>query len=620
MLPTVGAGLLATFRETLWEKVGFIVFDSVYRSWAADPVRFWESQAGELAWSRRWDAGLDSDNSPFHRWFAGGRLNAAVNCLDRHIAEGRGEVAAILFDSPRTGTKQTFTYRRLLDEVTRFAGVLDALNVSLGDTVLIHLPAIPETVIAMLACARLGITHVVVPSVPVSMLRDRIDDAAPAVILTASAGFENPDLTPYHAVVDAALAAADHQPRHCVVLQRPWAPSELVQGRDVDWSELTAAALPYRDAVQVESSHPLYLLYTSGSTGRPKAVVRDTGGYLTALHWAVRNVFGVRPGEVFWTDSHPGWVMGQSFTVYGALVTGCTTLLYEGSATDTPDADAFARLLDEYEVSVLSTTPMTLRRIRAAAPSRTPGGGTLRGVFLASERVEPQLMAWASEYLGCPVIDNWWQTEAGWPIASNTLGLGLQPAKPGSVTRPLPGYQLEIVDPTGRVVPQGVSGHIVLKLPLPPGTIQTLWQRDDHFVATYLTKFAGYYDTSDAGHLDADGYLWVEGRTDDIINVGGDSLPALDVEHILGGHPHVQRCAVVAAPDPFYTEVPVAFIVRAPGSELPQEDLETQLQTLVTERIGAWTRLRRFIFLDALPLTPSKKIQRSALRELVAAR
>ncbi|MFE3260118.1 AMP-binding protein [Nocardia sp. NPDC059091] len=593
------------------------MFDSVYRSWAEDPVRFWETQARELSWSRRWDAGPDNENAPFHNWFAEGRLNAAENCLDRHVTEGRGEVPALVFDSPLTGTKQTFTYRQLLDHVARFAGVLDELHVGTGDTVLIHMPAIPETIVAMLACARLGITHVVVPSVPVTMLRDRIDDAAPAVILTASAGFENRDVTGYHAAVDAALAASSHRPRHCIVLQRPWAPCEPMPERDLDWSELTAAARPYTSAVQVESGHPLYLLYTSGSTGKPKAVVRDTGGYLTALRWAVRNVFGAGPGEVFWTDSHPGWVMGHSFTVYGALVSGCTTLLYEGSATDTPDADAFGRLIDEYDVRVLSTTPMTLRRIRAAAPSRKPRSASgLRGVFLASERVEPDLMNWAQEFFACPTIDNWWQTEAGWPIASNTLGLGLQPAKPGSVTRPLPGYRVTIVDETGRVVPPGVSGHVVIELPLPPGTVRTLWHDDDRFTATYLKKFPGYYDTSDAGHLDEDGYLWIEGRTDDIINVGGESLPALDVEHILTTHPQVQRCAVVATPDPFYTQVPVAFIVPKPGHPLPLADLETELRNLVIDRIGEWTRLRRFVFLDSLPLTPSKKIQRSALRQL----
>lgn len=453
------------------------------RNGPVELAEFWEEQAGKLEWTSAWKTLLDSDSAPYYQWFAGGRLNAAANCLDRHVGAGRGELAAVLFDSPRTGTKQSFTYRRLLEEVIRFAGVLGGLGVSTGDTVLIYMPAIPETVIAMLACARLGTTHVVVPSVPATMLGDRIEDAAPAVILTASMGFEAPENIAYKAVVDAALDLTLHQPRSCVALQRPGAPTELIAPRDLDRADLLAAASPHPEAVPVESGHPLYLLYTSGSTGKPKAVVRDTGGYLTALRWAVENVFGVGPGDVFWTDSHPGWVMGHSFTVYGALVAGCTTLLYEGSATDTPDADAFARLIAEYGVSVLSTTPMTLRRIRREGPSHKPsqGKGTVRGVFLASERVEPELMSWVEDFFGCPVIDNWWQTEAGWPIASNCLGAGLIPIKPGSVARPLPGYRVEIVDEAGRALPRGSSGHIVLRLPLPPGSVRTGGPRTRRF-------------------------------------------------------------------------------------------------------------------------------------------
>ncbi|MFE6858345.1 AMP-binding protein [Nocardia sp. NPDC057668] len=590
------------------------MFDTVYQSWAENPERFWADQAGELVWTRRWNAVLDSDNAPFQRWFPGGYLNAAENCVDRHVLEGRGDTAAIVFDSPRTGAAQTITYRRLLHEVARFAGVLDDLRVRTGDTVLIHMPAVPQTIVAMLACARRGITHVVVPAVPESVLRDRIEHSTPGVILTASAGFETRDPTPYKSTVDAALAHSAHQPRHCVVLQRPEAPIGLTP-RDLDWSQLMAVATA-RAPIPVESGHPLYLLYTSGSTGKPKAVVRDTGGYLAGLRWAVRDVFGVGPGDVFWTDSHPSWVMGHSFTVYGALVSGCTTLLYEGSPTDTPDAGAFARIIAEHGVSVLSTTPMTLRRIRRAPhPESANAHGGLRGVFLASERVEPGLLDWAERTFDCPVIDNWWQTEAGWPLAANTLGAGLLPGKPGSVTRPLPGCRVEILDDSGRVRPHGVPGNVVLKLPLPPGAVRTLWHDDDRFVATYLKRFPGYYDTSDAGYLDADGYLWITGRTDDIINVGGESLSALDVEEILAAHPQVERCAVVAAPDPLCTQVPVAFVVQRPDSPSPAPDLAAELRRAVTDRLGEWTHLRRFIFVTTLPLTPSQKIRRATLRE-----
>lgn len=596
-----------------------VSFEAVHRQWSADPEAFWDEQARRLVWDHPWDRTLDDTEAPLYRWFPGGLLNAARNCLDVHVEQGRGDAPALFFDSPRTGTKETYTYHRLHREVAAFAGALDGLGLRQGDTVLMYMPAVPQTVIAMLACARLGLTHsVVVTSVPVTVLRDRIDNARPAVVLTASGGFDGPEPTPYQPLLETALAEARHTPRACVVLQRPRAGRwEPVAGRDLDWAELVAVARPCDKAVPVPSSHPLYLLYTSGSTARPKAVQRDTGGYLTALRWAVENVFGVGPGDVFWTDSHPGWVMGHSFTVYGALVSGATTVLYEGSPVDTPDASAFPRIITEHGVNVLFTTPMTLRRIRRDLPDAAPFDGgepPLRAVFLASERLEPGLMAWTRRFFACPVVDNWWQTETGWPIASNCLGLGLLPVKAGSVARPLPGYRVEILDEDGHPLPAGQRGHIAVRLPLPPGCLQTLWHDDERFHATYLRRFPGYYDTCDAGHLDDDGYLWVSGRTDDIINVGGESLSALDVEHAVEAHPAVDSCAVVAAPDEFFTQVPVAFVLPRAGAVDDPTALARELRALVQTRIGAWAEAHRFVFVGALPYTPSKKIRRSDLR------
>jgi propionyl-CoA synthetase len=598
-----------------------VTFESTHRAWRDDPVNFWEREAAKLSWTEPWDTGLDPAGAPLHRWFPGGRINAAYNCLDVHVDEGRGETTALLFDSPMTGVRESYTYRQLRDEVTQFAGALADLRLRTGDTVLMYMPAVPETVIAMLACARLGITHSVVPSVPAAVLRDRIDSARPAVILTASAGFEGQRPNPYKEVLDAALCETRHRPRACVVLRRPGAETRLVPARDIVWSDLVGRSDPHVSVVPVESGHPLYLLYTSGSTSRPKAVVRDTGGYLTALRWAAANVFGIRPGDVFWTDSHPGWVMGHSFTVYGALVAGGTTLIYEGSPVETPDAGTFPRLISEYGVNVLFTTPMTLRRIRHERPARdTVGDGrsSLRAVFLASERVEADLAAWIQEFFGCPMVDNWWQTETGWPVASNCLGLGLMPVKQGSVARPLPGYEVDIVDDHGRKVPAGERGNIAIRLPLPPGCLQTLWGEDDRFVATYLRRFPGYYDTSDAGHLDADGYLWIAGRTDDIINVGGDSLSGLDVEHVLSTHPAVERCAVVGGPDEFYTAVPVAFVIPAAIETGDLGVVAEELAGLVGSRVGPWAQLRRFVFVTTLPYTASAKIKRSELRAMLA--
>ncbi|WP_447006714.1 AMP-binding protein [Saccharothrix isguenensis] len=591
---------------------------SVNNKWSENPFTFWAEQARRLTWDRKWDEVLDDTRYPLCQWFAGGTLNAAYNCLDVHIEAGRGGSPALIFDSPQTEVKETYSYRRLHEEVVSFAGALVDLGLRRGDTVLLFLPAAPQTVIAMLACARLGLVHsVVVTSVPASVLRDRIDDARPAVVLTASGGFDGAHAVSYQPVIEAALDQSLHVPSACVVLQRPDAGQwHLREGRDLDWDELVETSTSRPRALPVPAEHPLYILYTSGSTAKPKAVTRDTGGYLTALRWAVENVFGIGRDDVFWTDSHPGWVMGHSFGVYGALVAGCTTVLYEGSPVDTPDSEAFSRVIAEHGVNVLFTTPMTLRRIRREARAGTTlrNGHHLRAVFLASERVEPDLMHWTQGYFGCPVIDNWWQTETGWPIASNCLGLGLLAVKSGSVATPLPGYRVEILDDDGHSLPPCTPGHIVIRLPLPPGCLSTIWGDDERFIATYLTRFPGYYDTSDAGHLDEDGYLWIAGRTDDIINVGGDSLSGLDVEHAIVAHVAVEGCAVVAASDEFFTQVPVAFVITKAGVTQDYDALAMQLRERVDTEVGAWNQLSRFVFVRGLPHTASKKIKRSELR------
>jgi propionyl-CoA synthetase len=502
------------------------------------PEEFWAEAAEAIDWERRWDRVLDSSRRPFFRWFPGARLNTCWNALDRHVAAGRGDHIALIWDSPVTGQIDRFTYRELRDEVARLAGVLASLGVSKGDRVLIYMPMVPEAVIAMLACARIGAVHsVVFGGFAAHELATRIDDAKPRVILSASCGIEVNRIVPYKPLLDAAIAEARAKPEHCVILQRTMCRADMMAGRDHDWHELIAVARP-ADCVPVLATDPLYILYTSGTTGIPKGVVRDNGGHAVALHWSLRNIYGVKPDEVFWTASDVGWVVGHSYIVYAPLLLGCTTVMYEGKPVGTPDAGAFWRVIEQHRVRVFFTAPTAFRAIRREDPDgRLIGGRDLsefRALFLAGERADPPTVAWAEEQLGIPVIDHWWQTETGWPIAANCLGIEHLPVKHGSATRAVPGWDVRVLDAeaegTARELVPGEIGALVVKLPLPPGALPTLWQADEKFAAAYLSAFPGFYQTADAGFIDGDGYVHVMTRTDDIINVAAHRLSTGEIE------------------------------------------------------------------------------------------
>ncbi len=498
------------------------------------PEEFWADAARAITWERPWDRVLDASRAPFYDWFAGGRLNVCHNALDRHVEAGQGERVALIHDSPVTGRVVRYTYRELRDTTARFAGALRGLGVTRGDRVLIYMPMVPETVVAMLACARLGAIHsVVFGGFASAELATRIDDARPKVVVSASNGVEIDRVIPYKPLLDGALAMASFAPEACVILQRPMLTAPLVAGRDHDFATLLAAAAP-APCEPVEATHPLYILYTSGTTGIPKGVVHDSGGYAVALAWSMKNIYGVDPGEVFWAASDLGWAVGHSYIVYGPLLHGCSTILYEGKPVGTPDAGAFWRVIAEHGVCTLFTAPTAFRAIKRedfdGVLRRKYELGRFRALFLAGERADPPTVAWAEEQLGVPVIDHWWQTETGWPIVANCLGLGLQPVKHGSATKPVPGWDVRVVAPDGREQPRGEIGALVMRLPLPPGALPTLWQKDDHYVASYLTDYTGYYHTSDAGYIDEDGYVFIMTRTDDIINVAGHRLSTGAIE------------------------------------------------------------------------------------------
>ena len=587
-----------------------------------DPETFWRDAASLIDWTRAPATILDNANEPFTRWYPDGELNTCWNALDRHVLAGRGEQAALIYDSPVTDTIETFTYAELLAQVGKLAGALRSLGVERGDRVVIYLPMVPEAVIAMLACARLGAVHsVVFGGFAPHELALRIDDAAPKLILTASCGIEGARVIEYKPLIDAALDEAESKPAHCLVLQRPQAAATLQSGRDLDWHEAVRSAAPV-DAVPVAATDPLYILYTSGTTGKPKGVVRDNGGHAVALAWSMPNVYGVAPGEVFWSASDVGWVVGHSYIVYAPLLVGATTILYEGKPVGTPDAGAFWRVIAEHGVTTLFTAPTGFRAIRKEDPHGEHAArydlSRLRALFLAGERLDPATYEWASQLLGVPVIDHWWQTETGWPIAANCLGLGLQPIKAGSPTRAVPGYDVRVLREDASEADANETGLVVIRLPLPPGTLPTLWHDDERFVRSYLERFPGYYLTGDGGYVDDDGYLFVMGRVDDVINVAGHRLSTGAMEETLAAHPAIAECAVIAVPDALRGQVPLGLVVLKAGVTTPADQLEAELIASVRERLGAVACFRRAVVIERLPKTRSGKVLRATMRQIAA--
>jgi propionyl-CoA synthetase len=599
-------------------------YHEVYGRWSADPEAFWGEAAREIDWFRTADKVFDETAGIYGRWFVGARCNACHNAVDRHVAAGRGEQTALIYDSPVTGVKRAYTYAGLQEEVSVLGAALQDLGVAEGDRVILYMPMVPEAVFAMLACARIGAVHsVVFGGFAAKELATRIDDARPKVILSASCGIEGARVVAYKPLLDEAVSLSAHKPEACLVLQRPQAEAVLVDGRDLDWAGVVAAARAEgrrSDCVAVEATDPLYVLYTSGTTGRPKGVVRDTGGYLVAVKWSMKNLYGVDPGEVYWCASDVGWVVGHSYIVYGPLLHGCATILYEGKPVGTPDAGAFWRVVAEHKAVVLFTAPTAFRAIKKEDPEAALLKGRdmthFRALFLAGERADPDTVQWAERVLGVPIIDHWWQTETGWPIAGNPLGLGALPIKYGSPTVPMPGYDVRVLDEGGRPVPADTMGTIAIRLPLPPGNLPTLWNADERFRESYLTTFPGYYNTSDAGYLDGDGYVYVMGRTDDIINVAGHRLSTGGMEEILASHPAVAECAVIGVKDSLKGEVPCGFVVLKSGVSRSPSDIEADLIALVREKIGPVAAFKLAVTVGRLPKTRSGKILRGTMKKI----
>jgi propionyl-CoA synthetase len=592
-----------------------------YRLSLTDPDRFWSQAAAGINWIHKPSVVLDPTAAPFYRWFPDATLNTCYNALDRHVVAGRGEQAALIYDSPVTGSRREYSYTELTELTAKFAGVLRALSVDQGDRVLIYLPMVPEAVIAMLGCARIGAVHsVVFGGFAANELAARIDDAQPKVIVSASCGVEPSRLVEYKPLLDRALELSRHQPDSCVILQRPQLQASMTE-RDLDWRELMRSQLiAPAECVELKATDPLYILYTSGTTGRPKGIVRDNGGHAVALRWSMANIYDVGPGQVMLTASDVGWVVGHSYIVYAPLLTGATTVLYEGKPVGTPDAGAFWRLVADYRVKVLFTSPTAIRAVKRDDPDgeliKQYDLGSLQALFLAGERLDPATYEWASARLGIAVVDHWWQTETGWPIAANLRGLDPMPIKAGSPTVPVPGYDVRILGADGRQLAAGDEGAICLKLPLPPGTCLGVWGDDQRYVDSYLAAFEGYYLTGDGGYLDSDGYLFVLGRTDDVMNVAGHRLSSGQIEAALAAHPAVAECAVIGVQDALKGQVPRALVVTKSGWTGSAEQLAAELSTRVRDEVGPIASLSRVDVVAGLPKTRSGKILRATMRQL----
>ena len=595
-------------------------FDDVYRRSLDAPEEFWAEAAAAIDWVEPWERVLDDSGAPFYRWFTGGRLNTCYNALDRHVERGRADQPALIYDSPVTGTTAAFTYRELRDEVATFAGALAAQGVEHGDRVVVYMPMVPEAVISMLACARIGAIHsVVFGGFAANELASRIEDAKPKVVITASCGIEPGRVVAYKPLLDAAVSMVKSKPERTIVLQRPIVEAELDPVRDLEWKEAVSGADPAA-CVPVGVTDPLYILYTSGTTGQPKGIVRDNGGHAVALEWTMKHVYDVDPGDVYWAASDVGWVVGHSYIVYAPLFHGCTTVLYEGKPVGTPDPGAFWRVISQHRVSTLFTAPTAFRAIR----QQDPDGEHIwhhdlsgfRALFLAGERCDPETLGWAERKLGVPVIDHWWQTETGWAIAANCLGIERLPVVPGSPTRAAPGWNLRVMDGAGKELPPGQIGSLVAKLPLPPGSSPTLWNADDRFREAYLSAFPGYYQTGDAGYLDEAGYVFVMSRTDDIINVAGHRLSTGAMEEVLASHADVAECAVIGAGDELKGQLPVGFLVLKAGVERPDGEIVGEVVQMVRRRIGPVASFKSAVVVERLPKTRSGKILRGTMRRI----
>ncbi len=595
-------------------------FDAVYNRSLSDPEGFWGEAAQEIDWIEKWDRVLDDSDKPFYRWFAGGVVNTCYNAVDRHVERGRADQAAIIYDSPITGAKRTISYAELKDEVARFGGVLRGLGVEKGDRVILYMPMVPQSVVAMLACARIGAVHsVVFGGFAPNELATRIKDAAPKVIVSASCGIEPGRVIAYKPMLDEAIALAGDSVKHCVILRREQQGCTLKDGRDVDWDEAMASAEPV-DCVPVAATDPLYILYTSGTTGQPKGIVRDNGGHMVALKWSMKNIYNVDPGEVYWAASDVGWVVGHSYIVYAPLLHGCTTIVFEGKPVGTPDAGVFWRVISEHKVGTMFTAPTAFRAIKREDPEgkllKQYDMGHFRTLFLAGERTDPDTLHWAENQLGVPVIDHWWQTETGWAIGANCVGIEQLPVKAGSSSRPVPGYDVRILDTAGHEVKRGEMGAIAVKLPMPPGCLPTLWHADKRYIDSYLAEFPGYYATGDAGYMDADGYVFIMARTDDIINVAGHRLSTGGMEEVLAHHPDVAECAVIGVADQLKGELPLGFLVLKAGAKKSEAEIVKDVVAMVREQIGPVAAFKTATVVQRLPKTRSGKILRGTMKKI----
>jgi propionyl-CoA synthetase len=595
-------------------------YDEKFAKSINDPDAFWGEAAEDLHWYKKWDKVLDDSNKPFYRWFTGGECNTCYNALDYHVDNGRGDQLALIYDSPVTDTIKKFTYSELRDIVAKFAGVLANQGVTKGDRVLIYMPMIPEAAVAMLACARIGAVHsVVFGGFAAAELATRINDAKPKVIVSASCGIEVKKVIAYKPLLDEAINLSESKPDKCVIIQRPMETASMVDGRDLDWEAEMANAQP-ADCVPVAATDPLYILYTSGTTGQPKGVVRDNGGHMVALKWTMKNIYNVDTGDVYWAASDVGWVVGHSYIVYGPLLKGCTTIVFEGKPIGTPDAGVFWRIISEHKVKALFTAPTAFRAIKREDPNaemmKNYDLSGFKTLFLAGERLDPDTLTWAENSLKVPVIDHWWQTETGWAIAANCMGIHQFPVKPGSPTKPAPGWDLQVVDEGSNPVKAGDIGALVVKLPLPPGTLPTLWNNDARFLESYMEEFPGYYKTADAGFIDEEGYAFVMSRTDDIINVAGHRLSTGAMEEVLADHPDVAECAVLGVADKLKGQMPVGFLVLNAGCSREHGDIIADVIKMVRERIGPVAAFKKAVVVARLPKTRSGKILRGTIQKI----